>query len=241
MVEQALTKSTLCERYDHVLAKISSAASRSNRAVEEITLIVITKTHPPSLLREALELGMTDFGESRVQEAEGKIAKVGRQAVRWHLVGHLQANKARRAVHLFDVIHSLDSTSLARRLERLCEETTRQKLPVLIQIDLAGEETKSGIPEAEVEELAETINGCSRLELTGLMTLPPFFEEAERARPYFRRLRELRDDLKSKGYFGSSSGELSMGMSNDYEIAIEEGATMLRIGTAILGEREPLN
>jgi pyridoxal phosphate enzyme (YggS family) len=200
-------------------------------------LIAISKTHPPGLVRSLVELGATDLGENRVQEADEKIPAVGRNDVRWHLVGHLQANKARRAVNLFDVIHSLDSIDLARRLDRLCSEAGKQSLSLLIQVDLGHEQTKSGIAESELPQLAESVRGLDRLELIGLMTLPPFFDDPEQARPYFRRLRELRDELAREGLFGERAGELSMGMTNDFEVAIEEGATMVRVGTAIFGER----
>jgi pyridoxal phosphate enzyme (YggS family) len=188
-------------------------------------------------VRSLVELGATDLGENRVQEADEKIPAVGRNDVRWHLVGHLQANKARRAVNLFDVIHSLDSIDLARRLDRLCSEAGKQSLSLLIQVDLGHEQTKSGIAESELPQLAESVRGLDRLELIGLMTLPPFFDDPEQARPYFRRLRELRDELAREGLFGEPAGELSMGMTNDFEVAIEEGATMVRVGTAIFGER----
>ncbi|MGB7925756.1 MAG: YggS family pyridoxal phosphate-dependent enzyme, partial [Pyrinomonadaceae bacterium] len=203
----------------------------------EITLVAVSKTHPPALLRRAIEAGASDLGENRVQEADAKIEEVGRRAARWHLIGHLQANKARRAVTLFDVIHSVDSVSLAGRLDRLCGEEGRASLPVMIQVDLAGEATKSGASEDDLPELISAVKGSARLRLIGLMTLPPFFEEAERARPYFRRLRELRDLFGERGDFVDGHGALSMGMSNDYEVAIEEGATMVRVGTAIFGER----
>jgi hypothetical protein len=182
-------------------------------------------------------LGITDFGENRVQEAEVKIAELGRTAARWHLVGHLQANKARRAVGLFDVIHSLDSAALAERLDRLCVAEGREQLQVLIQIDLGGEETKTGIDPGKLPELLDTLDDCQRLRLTGLMTLPPYFENPDCARPYFKTLRELRDQLQLQRRFGEGAGELSMGMSHDFEVAIEEGATMVRVGTAIFGER----
>jgi pyridoxal phosphate enzyme (YggS family) len=141
-------------------------------------------------------------------------------------------------VNLFDVIHSLDSIDLAHRLDRLCIEEGKQSLPLLIQVDLGHEETKSGIDEHELQQLAQALRGLERLELIGLMTLPPFFDDPEQARPYFRRLRELRDELARGGLFGERSGELSMGMTNDFEVAIEEGATMVRVGTAIFGERD---
>lgn len=230
-------KQTLAERFEDVCKRIETSAHRSNRSSDEITLIAITKTHPIETLKAALSLGMTDLGENRVQEAEEKIVALGRKSARWHLVGHLQANKARRAIGLFDLIHSLDSASLARRLDRQCVAAGRQELPVLIQVELAGEESKTGIDPRELPELLDALKNGQRLRLMGLMTLPPYFENAECVRPFFKALRGLRDGLQAKGHFGDGRGELSMGMSHDFEIAIEEGATMLRVGTAIFGER----
>ena len=227
----------LAARFNHVRAQVAAAARRCGRSPDEVKLIAISKTHPASAITELIELGATDVGENRVQEADAKITEVGRDKVRWHLVGHLQANKARRAVTLFDVIHSLDSIDLAQRLDRLCQEKQTESLSVLIQVDLGHEETKSGIDEAKLGELAESVKSLSRLELIGLMTLPPFFDDAEQSRPFFRRLRELRDELAVRGAFGDRKGELSMGMTHDFAVAIEEGATMVRIGTAIFGER----
>jgi pyridoxal phosphate enzyme (YggS family) len=200
-------------------------------------LIAVSKTHPTAVVREAIAAGCSVFGENKVQEAEGKIVEVGHQGIEWHVIGHLQSNKARRAVQLFDVIHSLDSIELARKLERICGEENRAELPVLVQVDLAGEQTKSGIDENDLGRLTEFLRGCERLKFIGLMALPPYFDDPEATRPYFRRLRELRDRLQAEGYFSNGRGELSMGMSHDFEVAIEEGATMLRVGTAIFGER----
>src|SRR6185503_2520244 len=228
----------LAERLARVRAQLAAAAGKAGRPAEDVRLIAISKTHPAAAVKHLIELGAADMGENRVQEAEEKIAEVGREAARWHLVGHLQANKARRAVNLFDVIHSLDSVDLARRLDRLCVEEGR-KLAVLIQVDLGHEETKSGIDESELTHLVEGLGPLTRLELTGLMTLPPFFDDPEQSRPFFRRLRELRDELAARGTFPGGKGELSMGMTNDFEVAIEEGATMVRVGTAIFGERAP--
>lgn len=233
------TQERLAARLTSIRARIAAAAKSCRREPGEVTLIAISKTHPASAIRRVIEFGALDIGENRVQEAEGKIAEIGRDAARWHLVGHLQANKARRAVNLFDVIHSLDSLELARRLDRLCEEEGREKLAVLVQVDLGHEETKSGIDESELTHLVEELGPLHRLELTGLMTLPPFFDDGEQSRPFFRRLRELRDALAARGAFGGGKGELSMGMTNDFEVAIEEGATMVRVGTAIFGERGP--
>jgi PLP dependent protein len=230
-------ESELAARLTHVRAQIAAAAERCDRAAEEVTLIAISKTHPASAIREVIALGATDIGENRVQESEDKIAEVGHDKARWHLVGHLQANKARRAVNLFDVVHSLDSIDLARRLDRLCVEEGREVLSVLIQVDLGHEETKTGIEEKALPELIESLGPLRRLELIGLMTLPPYFENPEDSRPFFRRLRQLRDEFAGRGSFGDNKGELSMGMTHDFRIAIEEGATMVRIGTAIFGER----
>jgi pyridoxal phosphate enzyme (YggS family) len=227
----------LGERLAEVRRRIEEAARRCKRSPEQITLIAISKTHPADLLREALSLGVTDLGENRVQEAEGKIIDLGRAAARWHLVGHLQSNKTRRAVQLFDYIHSLDSVSLAQRLDRLCVAEGRAELPVLIQIDLGGEETKTGLDPRMLPGLLEALGACERLRLIGLMTLPPYFENPDCGRPFFKTLRGLRDRLQLEGHFGERPGDLSMGMSHDFEIAIEEGATMVRVGTAIFGER----
>jgi pyridoxal phosphate enzyme (YggS family) len=237
MAAQSSGDEGLRQRFADVTTRIRVAAERANRPPTEIRLIAITKTQPASLLKEALLLGVSDFGENRVQEADQKILEVGRHSVRWHLVGHLQANKARRAVKLFDVIHSLDSPELAERLDRLCEEEERTPLSVLIQVDLGLEATKSGIEKDHVAKLVERLATCPNLKLIGLMTLPPFFENPEDTRPFFRTLRELRDELAGQGHFGESAGELSMGMTHDFAVAIEEGATMVRIGTAIFGER----
>ena len=228
----------LRERIQRVRQRIDEAASRSHRSPAEITLVAVSKTHPVAAIQTAINAGLTEFGENRVQEAEQKIPLLGRESARWHLIGHLQSNKARRAVELFDVIHSLDSIALAQRLDRLCQEVNRESLPVLIQVDLGHEATKSGVDEGSVAEVVAEIRNCSRLQFAGLMTLPPFLDEVERVRPYFRRLRELRDRFQADGAFGNERGELSMGMTHDFEVAIEEGATMVRVGTAIFGERE---
>ena len=228
----------LAVRLAGIRAQIEAAAQKAGRAANEVTLVAISKTHPASAVRTLIDLGATDIGENRVQEAEQKIPGIGHDRARWHLVGHLQANKARRAINLFDVIHSLDSVDLARRLDRVCIEEQKDSLPVLIQVDLGHEETKSGIDESELNHLVASLGPLTRLKLIGLMTLPPFFDNPEQSRPFFRRLRELKDELAARGAFGERKGELSMGMTHDFAIAIEEGATMVRIGTAIFGERE---
>lgn len=238
MNSKAQRQEQLRQRLERVHERMAEAAVRANRRPDDVKLVAVSKTHPAEIIREAIVAGVTDLGENRVQEAEAKIPEVGRQAARWHLIGHLQSNKVRRAVELFDVIHSLDSAALARRLDRACGEVGREELPVLIQIDLGQEATKSGAAESEVPGIIDAIRQSQRLRLTGLMTLPPYFDDPEQARPFFRRLRELRDELRAQGVFGESSGELSMGMTHDYEVAIEEGATMVRVGTAIFGARE---
>ncbi len=237
MSEREAALQALRERLEVVRARVDTAAGRTSRSSDRITLIAISKTHPSAVLRAALDLGIRDLGENRVQEADGKIQELGRAAARWHLVGHLQGNKAGRAVKLFDCIHSLDSVDLAQRLDRLCVESERDELEVLIQIDLGGEKTKSGIDPRGVPELLLALPDCPRLRLIGLMTLPPYFENPDCGRPYFKTLRGLRDKLQIEGHFGKRAGELSMGMSHDFEIAIEEGATMVRVGTAIFGAR----
>ena len=209
---------------------MEKAALRAGRNADEIKLIAVSKTHPATVLTEAIAAGITTFGENKVQEGQEKIPEVGRDRAEWHLIGHLQSNKARKAVQLFDVIESLDSLELAERLERICLEEGRESLPVFIQVDLANEKTKSGLPESELSELVGFLKGCKLLKLDGLMIVPPYFDAVEDVRPYFRRLRSIRDDVLP-------DGGLSMGMSHDFEIAIEEGATVVRVGTAIFGQR----
>lgn len=224
--------------YDAVLQRISNSATRSGRVQSDIKLIAVCKTHPASAISEAINVGCTVFGENKVQEAESKIREIGRHTAEWHLIGHLQSNKARKAVQLFDVIHSLDSVELAERLERICIEEDRESLSVLAQVDLAGEATKSGIGEGDLPELVEYLSECERLRFEGLMVLPPLNDLSEATRPYFRRLRDIRDELAANHCFAKGRGELSMGMSHDFEVAIEEGSTMVRVGTAIFGERQ---
>lgn len=226
-------------RLDGVRRRLREAAGRAGRDAGEVTLVAVSKTHPVGALREALAAGARDFGENRVQEAGPKIEELRPEApeARWHLIGHLQSNKARRAAQLFDCVHSIDSAALVRRLERLCAEEGRERLDALIQVDLAGEATKEGAVEGELPGIVEAFAPGGRVRLVGLMTLPPFFEDAERVRPFFRRLRELRDEWAARGAFGDSAGELSMGMTHDFEAAVEEGATLVRVGTAIFGAR----
>ncbi len=224
-----------------VRRRIEQAAATAGRNADEIKLVSVSKTHPVPVLRQALAAGISVFGENKVQEADQKIVEIGRDSAEWHLIGHLQSNKARRAVQLFDVIHSVDSLELATRLERICVEENRASLSVLVQVDLAGEDTKNGIAESQLSPLVDYLKICRRVSCEGLMVLPPYSENPEDVRPYFRKLREIRDRLAAEKAFRPGAGELSMGMSHDFEIAIEEGATLVRVGTAIFGEREYTN
>jgi pyridoxal phosphate enzyme (YggS family) len=213
------------------------AAARAGRRPEEITLVAVSKTFPAEAVREAFGAGLTDFGENKVQEAEGKfgaLSDLRAAGARFHLVGHLQGNKAKKAVQLFDRIHSLDSLGLGERLEHL-GAAARTHVHVLVQVDLAGETTKFGLDEAHLFPTLETLRGFKAVRVHGLMVLPPFDDDPESSRPYFRRLGGLRDRARREGLLEGS--ELSMGMSHDLEVAIEEGATLVRVGTAIFGDR----
>ena len=216
--------------------RIAGAASRAGRNAGEITLIGVSKTHPAGAIREAFEAGARHFGENRVQEWEGKRTETEGLAARWHLIGHLQSNKAVRAAKLFHSIDSVDDLALAQRLDRArFEGGIPEKLRVLIEVRVAPEETKSGVEARELPALAEKISRLPRLELAGLMCIPPFLEQTEQVRPYFRRLRELREHLGET--LGLALPVLSMGMSHDFEVAIEEGATEVRVGAALFGTR----
>ncbi|MEJ7622649.1 MAG: YggS family pyridoxal phosphate-dependent enzyme [Pyrinomonadaceae bacterium] len=223
----------------YVRERIAQASARAGRDAETVRLVAVSKTHPAESVGTAIAAGVAAFGENKIQEAEGKIALLGPTSAEWHLIGHLQSNKARRAVQLFDVIQSVDSVDLATRLERLCVEEGRPNLSVFAQVDLAGETTKSGISEADLPELAVYLGDCKHLRFDGLMVLPPYADDPDTSRPYFVRLRNLRDQLAADDAFAEGGcGDLSMGMSHDFEAAIEEGATVVRVGTAIFGERE---
>jgi pyridoxal phosphate enzyme (YggS family) len=231
-----MTTSSVRENLLRIQERIAGAAARAGRIADEITLIGVSKTHPASAIREAFEAGVRHFGENRVQEWEGKRTETEGLAATWHLIGHLQSNKAVRAAKLFHSIDSVDDFALAQRLDRArVEAGIPGKLRVLIEVRVAPEETKSGVETGEVPELVEKIASLPRLELAGLMCIPPFLEQAEKVRPYFRRLRELRDDLVKT--LRVTLPVLSMGMSHDFEAAIEEGATEIRVGTALFGER----
>jgi len=216
--------------------RIEAACRRSGRQPEDVKLIAISKTFPAERIREAYEAGLRDFGENRVQEADAKRPALTDLTITWHLVGHLQTNKAKSARELFHWIHSVDSFRLAEKLDKSAAYSG-ERLPVLLEVNLGEEASKSGVRETEIVPLAEQVSRLATLEIRGLMVIPPFSEDAEQSRPYSRRLRELARKLEAAGLPGVSMQQLSMGMSHDFEVAIEEGATMVRIGTAIFGER----
>jgi pyridoxal phosphate enzyme (YggS family) len=231
-----LDPAALRARLERVRDRIASAAGRIGRDPASIRLVAVSKTFPAEYVRAAAEAGQLDFGESRVQEALPKMDQTRDLPLRWHLVGHLQSNKARKVAERFDVIHSVDDPSLGRRVDVAAREADRV-VDCLIQVDLAGEPTKHGVRSADVEALVTELSECRAARLKGLMLLPPL-GEPEAVRPYFTALRRLRDDLLARGVASSALSELSMGMSGDFEVAIEEGATIVRVGTALFGERE---
>lgn len=216
--------------------RIAGAAQRSGRRPEDITLIGVSKTHPAIAIQEAYQAGVRHFGENRVQEWEVKRVGTNNLAATWHLIGHLQSNKAAKAAKLFHTVDSVDDFALAQKLDRTkAEANLSGKLRVLLEVRVVREETKSGVEIAALPELAEKVAAFPHLDLAGLMCIPPYLREAEQLRPYFRRLRELREELKTK--LGLPLPVLSMGMSHDFEVAIEEGATEVRVGTALFGGR----
>ncbi len=228
--------STIRENLQIVRQKIQAAAVRASRMPEEIVLIGVSKTHPPEAIREVYEAGLRQFGENRVQEWEGKVGAVADLPATWHLIGHLQSNKAARAAKAFHSIDSVDDWSLAQRLDRAqAEKGTGQKLRVLIEVHMGGEESKSGVSETDLPQLAEKVLSLPHLALAGLMCIPPFHENPDGVRPFFATLRKLREQLEART--GRPLPTLSMGMSHDFEAAILEGSTEVRIGTAIFGTR----
>lgn len=233
-------ESDLALRLADVRGRIARAAERAGRAPESVRLVAVSKTHPVEYVRAAAAAGQRDFGENRVQEALQKIDAAADLEIRWHLIGHLQSNKARKAAVPFACIHSIDRLELLQELDRAAAAAGTSP-EILVQVDLAGEATKHGAPVEQVKALVEAAGGCRAARLKGLMLLPPFFDDPEDARPYFRRLRELRDGLLADGLPADALRELSMGMSHDFEVAVGEGATIVRVGTAIFGERPPVN
>src|SRR4030043_1401740 len=232
------------ENFLRVLERIERAAQGVGRNPEEINLVAVSKTVEAARIKEAIEAGVSILGENYVQEAQKKIEEIGRPActerfgegrpVAWHFVGHLQSNKAKYAVRLFDMIHSLDRFELAEELDRRAEKEGRT-MNAMIEVNLSGETTKFGAEEARAFDIARRVLNLSHLSLVGLMTMPPYFDDPRLSRPYYIRLRELKEKMIKEGI---PLRELSMGMSNDFEIALEGGATFVRVGTAIFGERK---
>ena len=219
-----------------VRERMAVACGRCGRRPEEVTLIAVSKTVPAERIRPAYEAGLRDFGENRVQEAKEKRPALAGLDITWHLIGHLQTNKVKPARELFQWVHSIDSFRLAEKLDH-AGEGRAARLPVLLEVNLGEEVTKFGAGEQEVIHLAEQVGRLPTLELRGLMVVPPYLENPEEVRPFFRRLRELARTIESRNLPNVSMRELSMGMSHDFEVAIEEGATMVRVGTAIFGPR----
>jgi PLP dependent protein len=213
-----------------------AAAAAAGRDPQSVRLLAVSKTFSADHVRIAFDAGQRDFGENKVQEALQKIEATADLAIRWHLIGHLQSNKAKKAGGAFAAIHSVDSIDVVRRLDAAAEEQGARP-DLYVQVDLAGESTKFGAPEADVAGIARAASACRAAVLRGLMLLPPWFDDPEQARPYFRRLRLLRDRLIEDGVDSARLAELSMGMSHDFEVAIQEGATLVRVGTAIFGKR----
>ena len=225
--------SGVAENLESVRHQIADAAKKANRKLEDIELIAISKTHDASRVREAIEAGQQVFGESKVQEARAKIPELP-SSLRWHFVGHLQKNKIRHALPLFELFHGIDSLELAKDMNRIADEEGSHPR-ILLEVNVAGEGSKFGFKPETVRAEMEALLALPRLSIEGLMTIPPLAEEAEASRKFFVHLRELRDALDQE--FGLKLPRLSMGMTNDFPIAVEEGATMVRVGTAIFGER----
>jgi len=226
------------ENIIEILRRMSHAAMRAGRQPDAVKLVAVSKTVPVERIQEAMEAGLRVFGENRVQEAREKIAyfrgiSSGYAGLQWHMIGHLQTNKAKYAVKLFDLIHSVDCRELAQELDRQAAKIGKIQ-HVLVEVKLSPEDSKAGVHEHELPQLLSDIQQCRNIQLDGLMTMPPYDPDPEMARPYFRRLRLIRDDAEKQGFL---LPELSMGMSHDFTVAIEEGATMVRIGTAIFGGR----
>jgi len=225
----------IAENIAEVRGRLEDAARRAGRDPRQVRLVAVSKTVELDRLRQAVAAGQLIFGENYLQEARPKVAALG-PAVSWHFVGHLQSRKATGAVELFELIHSVDRLKLARALDQAAARQGKIQ-EILVQVDLAGEETKSGAAPEAVAALLKEIATLPHLKVTGLMTMPPWFTDPEAVRPYFKALRELRDRLRQLEVIDSPLAELSMGMSGDYEVAVEEGATLIRVGTAIFGSR----
>ena len=224
------------ENLQAVMDGIGRAAVRAGRDPNGVRLVVVTKTFDAETVRDAIGAGAADIGENYVQEARAKIEAVGRGAARWHFIGGLQKNKAKYVVRLFDLVHSVDGLELAAEIDRRAAADGRV-MDILIQVDISREAQKSGVMEEDLADVVRAVAPLPHVAVTGLMGMPPFGREPEASRPYFRRMKQLFDELASLGIPRVDMRELSMGMSNDYEVAVEEGATMVRVGTAIFGQR----
>jgi PLP dependent protein len=228
----------IAENLAEVRGRIADAARRAGRDVSEVTLVAVSKTFSAERVREAYAAGQRDFGENKVQEGLLKQAETADMPLRWHLIGHLQSNKAKRAASGFAAVHSVDSVELLHRLDEAAgARTTPDRLEILVQVDVAGEATKFGAPPDEAARIVEEALAARAVTLKGLMLLPPWSDDPEVTRPWFERLRGFRDRLVQNGAPAAALTQLSMGMSHDYEVAIEEGATIVRVGTAIFGRR----
>ena len=233
--DRGVAVGTVADNLSAVKERIAKAASRVGRDPERVTLVAVTKTMPMERIREAIDAGQRVFGENRVQEAQAKIEILGRE-VQWHLIGHLQRNKVRVVCDLFDLIESVDSLPLAQDLNTRAARHN-MVMPILIQVNIGDETTKSGVPAAEAMTLVQQVAALPHVAIRGLMCVPPVVEIAEHARPYFAGLRTLAEEIARESIPTVSMSELSMGMSHDFEVAIEEGATMVRVGSAIFGAR----
>jgi pyridoxal phosphate enzyme (YggS family) len=228
---------SLADNLNSIQQRIRAVCERAGRGPGSVTLLAVSKTHPPETIRAAADCGQLLFGENKIQEAKAKIPLCPGKC-RWHFIGHLQSNKVRDAVELFEMIQSVDSLSLAREINKRCDQAAK-KMPVLLEVNVAGEASKSGYqPEKMLAELRE-LNELPRIEIQGLMTVPPWSPETEKTRPHFRELRQLKE--RAEAVLGAPLPHLSMGMSGDFEMAIEEGATLVRIGTALFGPRRKSN
>jgi pyridoxal phosphate enzyme (YggS family) len=223
----------LAANLEAIQRRIDAACARAGRQPTEVTLLAVSKTHPPEAVKEAADLGLVFFGESKVQEAKVKIPLCPGKC-RWQMIGHLQSNKCRDAVHLFEMIQSVDSVHLAQEINKSCEKQAKT-MPILLEVNVAGESSKFGYKPDQLLADLKAINDLPKLEIHGLMTIAPYTTDAEKARPYFRRLRELKTECEQ--VLGAPLPHLSMGMSGDFEVAIEEGATIVRVGTTLFGAR----
>jgi len=230
-----MVKNELRDNLEKLREEMSEAALRSGRLMRDITLVAVSKTHPPDMVAELFESGQRTFGENYVQEARAKLENLSHLDIEWHFIGRIQSNKARQVAGKFSLVQSVHSLKLARRLDNIVRESNSVQ-PVLVQVNVGGEEQKSGVMPAQAEEVCTGIEEMPGLDLQGLMVLPPFFEDGEESRPYFARLRELKEKMEKK--LGRNLPHLSMGMTADFPQAIEEGATLIRVGTRLFGARE---